>query len=401
MKRIATYLSILLSSVYMSFAQVIPFDYESHLYVKAIVAGQDTTKLLFDTGASGAYFDKDYLQSLGIDLMKGEDSPHGQEVQVSGAGQARMTALFAQSLQMQLGDSTYNLSWPVALPLDSLLGPALGRRFDGIVGWNLFKEEALSIDFESSQMAIKPLAEMVEEYGESGWIPYQIFRNKINIPVTLELSDGSMIDTYSLIDLGGAHSIILTNQLCDEHDVFTKVGKTIPWVNPRGGVGGKFSSEYCRLTSVKMGDQRLAMPIAQLSRNTTGELASNAYGANLGNRLLARYTLVFNFVDEKVKLIPNRTIEDPHVFTRTGIFIGYDPAISSLVIMRILEGSSGEAAGLQPGDRLIRLNDTSIKSYGYHSAQKYLKYGEGGIIQLVIGRGDEEITKTIEARDML
>ena len=91
--------------------------------------------------------------------------------------------------------------------------------------------------------------------------------------------------------------------------------------------------------------------------------------------------------------------------TNTSIIEEYKVKIDSsidegIVILQVEEGSSAEEAGLQPGDVIIKIDDTKVATSAYLKYVLY-KYNIGDTIEITFIRGKEEKTTKIELTRIL
>lgn len=99
-------------------------------------------------------------------------------------------------------------------------------------------------------------------------------------------------------------------------------------------------------------------------RQQARALASTSYDGLVGNGLLDRFDVIFDFCDCAVYLRPNENFnrDEPHDFG-----IALRPMADHWIVNGLLEGGDAEVAGIKHGDRIeaingIRADDPNVQS---------------------------------------
>jgi hypothetical protein len=86
-------------------------------------------------------------------------------------------------------------------------------------------------------------------------------------------------------------------------------------------------------------------------------------------------------------------------FELVGIGASLRPQGESLTILEVFEGSGAEHAGLQPGERLLAVEGTSIAELGFEQAVQQIRGREGTLVDLeVLAAGESAERRTVRVR---
>lgn len=83
-----------------------------------------------------------------------------------------------------------------------------------------------------------------------------------------------------------------------------------------------------------------------------------------------------------------------------GVYISYSEEYDAIKILTVMQGSPANEAGLLPGDVIIEVGGERVSELGYYTAIDNIKGESGTQIELTILRGETEITKTVERRQV-
>jgi carboxyl-terminal processing protease len=78
-----------------------------------------------------------------------------------------------------------------------------------------------------------------------------------------------------------------------------------------------------------------------------------------------------------------------------GVQVVYDVETSSILVVSVLSDSAAEAAGIEAGDRIIAVGDTSVSELGLSGAVSLIQGEEGTPVTITIQRDEESSTLTL------
>ena len=92
------------------------------------------------------------------------------------------------------------------------------------------------------------------------------------------------------------------------------------------------------------------------SANTQGAMASSKYDGIIGNALLARFDVIFDFAACKIYIRPNRNFNAPK---RTNFGVVLTPQNDCWIVNGLIEGGKAYNVGLRGGDIVLTINNLS------------------------------------------
>jgi hypothetical protein len=272
------------------------------IYVQAGLNGSMPLWMMLDTGSSVTVFDESISRTLGV-LFVGEGNAYGP-----GQGSAQMLKFASHTTLMfggeELGDQTV-----ATLPLE-WFSREVGRRTDGFLGSNLFRNYVVEIDYANQVLRLHDPA--TYSYSGSGQrLPIQfIWDNIPSVRAEVVAQDGTAITGVFLVDSGATTAVWLTKAFTEAHPEFLSEHETIEVPNVVA-VGGELSARLGRLSAVRLGGFLVSMPLTQFSQNTSGIFATPNITGTIGAQMLRRFTVIFDYARREMILEPNEHFGDP------------------------------------------------------------------------------------------
>ncbi len=325
--------------------QTIPFKtYTGGVIVLEAFIDQYAQPLNFilDTGSGGISLDSTTCSQLNINLRQ-------TDTMVSGIGGSKKVS-FAFNRKLKTGNLiTDSLNFYVNDY--SLLGSVYGEKIDGIIGYSFLSRYILDINFDSSH--IKIYSPGVFQYKKKGTMLKAGFSKLIALPLTIK--DKEKATPNFFLDTGAGLCLLITEQFLKDHNIL--LSRRRPVATQVQGLGGKKIMRLTVVKSLKFGPYTFRNVPTNLY-NDEENVTSYPYTAGLlGNDIMRRFNLVFNYPKKEIQIIPNANFPDKFDYAYTGLTL-YNFS-GKIYIDDIVEKSPAEKAGLKNGDEVISVG-TSI-----------------------------------------
>lgn len=242
--------------------------------------------------------------------------------------------------RIELGDALFE-NVPVLVYNCAALSAHLGVKIDGILGFPLFRETVLTLDYPRSRVLLMPVFNAPPQPGAP--IPFNNANKKPLISV--QLGDTSFV---ALIDSGGDAALRLN-----------PVGLNPNFATPPrpGGLTATLTGDSQQLIgrladTLTIGNYAVRKPLVEL----TDELSA------IGGGLLQHFTVTFD--QERSRVTFYRELPEPvsfEAFRSVGISFNKTPAYWRVV--GIVQKSPAENAGVQIGDLVTRINSEPIAKW--------------------------------------
>ena len=152
------------------------------------------------------------------------------------------------------------------------------------------------------------------------------------------------------------------------------------------GFGGTFSSTLGRLTRMSIGPYEWEDPIVVLAAAGDGAFASEDFAGNIGNQVLERFTVTFDYARRQVFLEPGARYGDRDHLSRMGVL--FTREVGVVRVASVLPGSAGERGGLRAGDEVVSLEGRPITEWDLPRVTALLDDGVAGTRVAIVVRRD-------------
>jgi hypothetical protein len=210
---------------------------------------------------------------------------------------------------------------------------------------------------------------------------------------------GAPIPARFVLDAGAGSSLALYSPFVAAHQLPGADMKTIP-VLGGAGAGGEVTGKVGRVASLAIGPYTLANPITMFSEDKAGAFASSEIQGNIGEPILSRFKLFFDYGRNRVIFEPTAAMGDPFDRAFSGLVIETEGADhKTFRITNILEKSPGTEAGLQKGDIITGIDART--SVDLTLTQIFDMFERVATYKVSIRRGDATMTVTLSPRKLV
>jgi hypothetical protein len=306
-------------------------------------------------------------------------------------------------------DQTFNLSYHIGIPVN------------GIIGYHFLKSNLVEINYEKKRISV---------YRDT-----EKFRNKIEkkfekVPITIEkkkpyigcsvVLNAVEIPVKLLIDIGNSDAVWLFQNSSNNIQVPEKNFEDYLGKGFSGDIEGKRAQiDKVSLSKFEFKYPIIAFPDTISIRNVT--MVEDRAGS-VGAEILKRFTVVFDYPNQKMFLKKNRNFDSPFNYNKSGIELEHyglqwiqetvPLEVSPLsggsnssndfkykfelkptyLITSVREKSVAGISGLQKGDVLVRINGLPAYRYSLEEINQLLKSEEEKWITLEVER-DSQLLK--------
>lgn len=337
----------------------VPFDLvNNHIYIDGHIDGKPV-RFLLDTGGVNLLTPA-AAQKLGL---KGEG-----KLAASGVGEERVDLAFARAGEVRVGEAA--LTQPVFYIIDlGKLESIEGVRFDGLVGYEMFRRFGVQIDYASRVLTIAEQDRFAPPE-DATVVPFQL---EDRIPIVRGKLDD--LDVRIAIDTGSRLSLSLHAPFVRDHDLAARY-RAAPESVLGWGVGGPSRGRPARLGTLRLGDLRIGGIVGDLATGNTGSAANPDLSGMLGGGVLRRFTLAFDYAGKRMYLAPNDAFGQPDTFDRSGLWLMADD--DALEVADVAPESAAERAGVHVGDRIISIDGVAAAARSLDDWRRRLREQPAG-----------------------
>lgn len=322
----------------------VAFDYNNHLYFDAVIRDSIPAHLVFDTGNTYLLLDSTfYAENFAAQGTL-------RKAFVGGAGGGIETSyLDVSKWSYTVGKHSTTDNRAIVLNLRKILG----NNVDGLFGMEFVRGR--KVEFNYADEYIRFLSN--EEQPDSSYTCIDCKwlddgTSRILLPATLQLDATTSREGLFLVDLGSSGTLSINSSSVAKMGLQgnSNAQKMIYTV---GGIGGSRTDYIFKLAGIELGGLSVGNIRADYSGNSSGSLADKRYDGLIGNELLERFDVVFDFAECKIYLRPNRNFDTP---SRYFFGIALTPQRDHWTVNGLLEGGKAERAGVKRGDRIVKIN---------------------------------------------
>jgi predicted aspartyl protease len=304
--------------------------------------------LLLDTGGDFSFLSKERAEEVGLRSRA--------SISTSGAGGSEASGL--------IPDVTFSFDGikvgarAIGLISGSGISRTWGRRFDGVLGYDVISRFVIRIDYTTQSMTFYDPS-VFHYRGGGAVLPISYAGNNVTIPAQLSLSPRNSIQAQLIVDTGSSAGITLRSPFVRANHLTEYVKKTVEASS--SGVGAATGERIGRIIALKLGRFVVRRPIAEFSLATKGTEAGDEVPGALGGEILSRFTVYLDYPHGCIIIEPNARFSDPFEFDMTGLEVAATDDLNAIVVKGVRSGSAGSQIGIKPGDVLIAVNGESFK----------------------------------------
>jgi predicted aspartyl protease len=355
---------------YSKFISTVPFQLLTGgvILIKAKVNDfPDSLNFILDTGSGGISLDSTTVAELNIPVKPSDKTIRGV------GGLRKVSFLYDATLKLP-GVTTDRLNFHVNDY--ALLSNVYGIRIDGIIGYSFFSRYIVHLNYDNLIMTVYTIGEY--KYPSGGYLLRPMFTA---LPIQqVEFKDNSKFSQYFYLDTGAGLNFLLSESYANDSAVLRKRRKPL-FVTQAEGVGGKTTMQITTVKKVKIGPYRFYRVPTFLFKDEYNVTNYPFVGGLIGNDLLRRFNVTFNYVRQQIHLVPNTHFRDLFDYAYSGLSIYY--VDGKIIVDDVVPGSPAEKAGLLRDDIILGVgNDLSNNLQLY----KTLLQEAGKKINLLVSR---------------
>ncbi|QCK13586.1 aspartyl protease family protein [Mangrovivirga cuniculi] len=373
----------------------IPFEkYNNLIIVPVLLNEKIPLKFILDTGVRNAILTEKTI----CDLIQME---YDRQVFLSDAsGTHVITAFVASNNTLALPGVKGHSQALLVLENDYLkLKNNIGIDVHGILGYELFKNFVVQIDYDDREIILHD-PEYFKPRRSYEKFDMEITEGKPYIYVPLSLDDSTNVKSKLMVDTGASHSLMLSTE---SHEKISVPEENIESVIGRG-LGGYINGNLGRIAELRLKDYDLEEVIASFPEGDTYLEATKNDDRNgtIGGGVLNRFTVVFDYQNNKFYLKKNKYFKDPFELNMTGLEIMADgPRLDQVTIHYVRKDSPADRAGIIAGDKILKINSNKVENIELWEISDLFSRREGKKLKLVLQRGDEVFKRKIELERVL
>ncbi|MGB0974007.1 MAG: aspartyl protease family protein [Flavobacteriaceae bacterium] len=384
----------------------------SNLMIIPVKVNGTELSFLLDTGVKETIlFNVSKVDSLALNSAK--------VFNIKGANDVKVKALKSKHNVLEIGDKikSYDHLVYVAFNQESNLSAYIGEEIHGILGYHFFKDFIVELAYDHQYIKVYEKGVFKNKWKRYKEVDMKLSKGKPYVKAKLQ---GDGLENF-LLDSGMSDGLWVFKEDTASTNFFgyydDYLGMTVS-----GEVYGKRSKvRELGFVGEVFNDVKISYPQMDMLPKELKNFSERA--GSIGGDLLKRFTLVFDYSNSKVYMKPNKFINDPFYYNKSGIVIRQDgeakaknknnKLIQSLkdnnfisfvdlnylltpefVIDHVTEGSPAAIAGFLKGDVLLEVNDNKTYKYNLKTLNSFFYDEDDKKVKIKFQRGDQVFEKT-------
>lgn len=299
----------------------------------------DTLNFILDTGSGGISLDSSTCDEFNIGLKPSDTTITGI------GGMRKVSFAFDKTLTLP-GLKIKHLNFHVNNY--EVLSSVYGLKVDGIIGYSFFSRYIIKINFDSGMIEVYSPGKI--EYPKTGTVLHPAFTN---LPIQwLNIKDKKSLGFNFYIDTGAGLYLLLSEKFARDSAILLNRRK--PVTTQAQGMAGKLQMQLTVIKEVKIGPYKFRAVPTYLYKDDYNVTSYPYTGGLLGNDLLRRFNMIFNYPNREIHLSPNSHFNDDFDYAYTGLGLYY--VNDKIIVEDVIEGSPASKGGFKMNDQVVAVN---------------------------------------------
>lgn len=229
-----------------------------------------------------------------------------------------------------------------------ILSSVYGEKIDGIIGYSFLSRYIVQINYDSLTIEVYSPGRFA--YPRNGFLLHPLFTA---LPIQpLIIKDSRTINANFYIDTGAGLCFLMSKQFENDSQVLKKRRK--PVSIQVQGLGGKKQMLLTIIKEVQIGPYKFKKVPTDILDDEFNATSYPFLGGVIGNDILRRFNVVFNYIKREIHLLPNSHYHDDFDYSYTGLNMYY--VDGKIILDDIINKSPAYRAGLKKDDIVVAVN---------------------------------------------
>ncbi|MDR0793014.1 MAG: aspartyl protease family protein [Chitinophagaceae bacterium] len=341
----------------------------------------DSLNFLFDTGSGGISMDSATASTLHLPQEKTSGIIRG----IAGI----KPAIYTRNHTLRFKEMNLD-SLDFFINDYSILTQTLGIKIDGIIGYGFLKNHIVSLDYENQHLHV--FLPGAYRYPKNGYL-LRIGQQSIPV-IKIESKDNVVEESNYYFDTGAGLCILYSEESIQKFSLLKPRRKR--YVTTTSGLGGLKQMDMTVVKSIKLGAYKFRNVPVYIFNDTYNLTTYPSLNGVVGNGLLHRFNIVFNYPKKEIFLKPNTIYHEVFDYSYTGMQLGLEDA--GIVVEDVIKNSPADKAGIQVGDIIITINNNFFSNL--QDYKNLISRAVKSKIKIIVKRGGEPFQFTLYVRSI-
>jgi len=356
------------------------------IIIPVIINDSDTLNFILDTGVRFPIITElPYVNKLNLNYM--------QPVSINGLGEGEsLTAYRSGNNTMKIkGLVSYDQEIHMVIDENFQISQILGLPVHGLIGFDLFKDFIVEIDYNASKLTlIRPKYYKERINNRDIVMPLHFEHNKPYVRTTIMTDKNESVPVKLLVDTGASDAIWLSTSSDErigipEKHIESFLGR---------GLNGDLYGKKGRIGGIWVGPLVLYEPIVAFPEaSLVDRIILDDRNGTLGAEILRRFYVTIDYPNSQIKLRPTSKVKDEFNYNMSGLDISNPfPGMPVFTIDKVRENSPAFHAGLMEHDQILSVNNTNHRMLSLNDINLLFQSKEDRKISMTVLREGKEIS---------
>ena len=323
----------------------IPFSLEgNHIFIKVKVNGSEELDFMFDTGMTVAAINTDIVTNLNLS--------HYKKIKTGGAS-GKFDAKRSKNNEINLGGLKLTKIDLEEIPLLHL-ERTIGRDIDGLIGFSLLNKYVVKVNYDSLKLEIYPTNKF--EYTGDGEVIDLTVGKLSFIKTQLKIGGNKEVSGEFILDTGAGLALALATPFSQINQIEKKMGRKFT-MNVAAYGEDKVTANIGLMNQVQINQFQFKDVPTTIFKNPKGVFSRKFIGGVIGNELLKKFNITFDYKHKKSYWEPNKSFSENSFTTQcSGLVLSLDKTKKRVIIENIIPESVGYESELNVDDIILEID---------------------------------------------
>jgi hypothetical protein len=361
---------------------VVPVEFDGDVIVTAKLNGLGPFAFILDTGGH------DILTPAAAGALGLKPVGAGAS---GGSGEGTVPEQYTRVDRLEIGALTMRNQVFTVIPLQyDTVERGARPPLAGILGLELFERFAMRLNYSKRTLAFEPLSGY-RHRGRGTAVPIFFSDDEPLLAARIAGMSGDVG-----LDTGNSGTLIVQGIWADSHGLKQQMMSGFPSLG--FGMGGA-SSNWSSRTDFELAGHLFTRIVARYAADKRGAFSSRTEAGNVGNEILASFTLDFDYGHGQIWFEPvPGPVQQP--FSRAGVTAIKERA-ETFKVVAVAAGTPAADAGLQVNDEIVAINGTASRQLSGWDFRRAVRLRPETKLTLSVVRSGQPQTVLLTLRELL
>lgn len=358
----------------------VAMNYQHHLHFDVMLRDSIPARMIFDTGCTNLLLDSTFYAD------RFASSGNLRRAMLGGAGGGmELATIDAGKWNYKVGEEPMTEDIATVVNLRKIVGEGV----DGMFGMVFMQGRRVELNYAENYMRLLPAEEKIGEDFTRITCTWLYNKMRIVLPLSVTLDDGYLFEGKFLVDTGMPGTLSLNSTTATRLESKSRLSGAKSISYTVGGIGGARKEQILKSPQISVGGHTIKDVTITWSSNKEGASAKESYDGLVGNGLLERFDVIFDFAECAVYLRPNENFSKAEA---NFYGVALTPMTDHWIVNGLLEDGNAARAGLRRSDRIEKINgmratDPNVRGLDCLTEKVSLSvWREGEIVEIEVNR---------------